>query len=54
MLELKREVQQATGIPETLTDTIIHALKGADYLGSLLKVDEAVEAAIREHERTVA
>src|SRR5215467_1354163 len=31
---------------------IIHALKGADYLGSLLKVDEAVEIAIRQHERT--
>ena len=52
VLELKREIQQATGIPETLTDTILHALKGADYLGSLLKVDEAVDAAIREHERT--
>jgi hypothetical protein len=52
VLELKREIQQATGIPETLTDTILHALKGADYLGSLLKVDEAVDAAIREYERT--
>ena len=50
--ELKREVEKATGIPEALTDMIMHALKGADYLGSLLKVDEAVEAAIREHERT--
>jgi len=52
VLELKREIQQATGIPEMLTDTILHALKGADYLGSLLKVDKAVDEAIREHERT--
>jgi hypothetical protein len=52
VLELKREVQQATGIPEALTDTIIHALKGADYLGSLLKIDKVVDVAIREHERT--
>jgi hypothetical protein len=49
---LKREVEKATGIPEALTDMVIHALKGADYLGSLLKVDEAVEAAIRQHECT--
>jgi hypothetical protein len=52
--ELRREVQKAAGIPEALTDTIIHALKGADHLGTLLKVDEAVEAAIREHERTAS
>jgi hypothetical protein len=52
VLELKHEIQQTTGIPETLTDTILHALRGADYLGSLLKVDEAVDAAIWRHERT--
>ena len=49
--ELKAEVERATGIPEALTDQIIHALKGADYLGSLLKIDEAVDEAIRAHER---
>jgi hypothetical protein len=49
--ELKYEVLKATGIPEELTGTILQALQGADYLGSLLKVDEAVEEAILEHER---
>ena len=50
--ELEREVELATGIPKQLTEKIIHALRGADYLGSLLKVDECVDEAIREHERT--
>ncbi len=50
--ELKREVETAAGIPEPLTDKIIHALKGADYLGSLLKVDDTIDDAIREHERS--
>jgi len=49
--ELKQEVELATGIPEDLTEKILHALKGADHLGSLLKVDECVDEAIREHER---
>ncbi len=50
LVELRREILTATGIPESLTDEIIHALKGADHLGSLLKVDAAVETAIQEHE----
>ena len=33
-----------------LTDMIVHALKGADHLGSLLKIDAAVDEAIRKHE----
>ncbi len=48
---LRRAVEQETGIPGKLTDTIIHALRGADHLGSLLKVDKAVEDAIDAHER---
>ena len=50
LVELRREVQRETGIPPDLTDTVVHALKGADHLGSLLKVDAAVEDAIRQHE----
>ena len=33
-----------------ITDTLVHALKGADYLGSLLKIDAAVDEAISRHE----
>ncbi len=51
LVELRREVREATGIPTSLTDELIRALAGADHLGSLLKVDAAVEAAIQAHEK---
>jgi hypothetical protein len=54
LLELQREVERETGIPAALTVTVVHALQGADHLGSLLKVDRAVEDAIAEHEKAVA
>ena len=50
LVELRRQVERETGIPAELTDTVVHALKGADHLGSLLKMDTAVEEAIRRHE----
>ena len=43
----------ATGIPEQLTDKIVEALKGADYLGSLLKVNAEVDQAINQYEREI-
>lgn len=54
LVELRHTVQQETGIPPVLTDTIVEALRGADHLGSLLKVDAAVDAAIEQHERSIA
>jgi hypothetical protein len=53
LVELRLEVERETGIPGALTDTIVHALRGADHLGSLLKVDRAVDQAIEAHEETV-
>ncbi|USQ82557.1 BREX-6 system adenine-specific DNA-methyltransferase PglX [Streptomyces phaeoluteigriseus] len=50
LVELGREVERETGIPGGLTDTLIHALRGADHLGSLLKVDAAVDEALERHE----
>jgi hypothetical protein len=50
VVQLRKEVERETGIPGLLTDTIVQALAGADYLGSLLKVDAAVDAAIAAHE----
>ena len=50
LVELRLEVERETGISGELTDTIIHALRGADHLGSLLKVDRAVDQAIEAHE----
>lgn len=39
-------VEHETGIPPALTKQIVGALAGADHLGSLLKVDAAIDAAI--------
>ncbi len=54
LVELRAEVARDTGIPGALTNTLVHALRGADHLGSLLKVDAAVDdalaAALRESE----
>jgi len=50
LIELRREVEHETGIPGALTDTLIHALRGADHLGSLLKVDAVVDDALNQHE----
>ncbi len=49
--ELRKEVTEATGISEELTNQIVKALKGADYLGTLLKVDAEVDSAIRKYEQ---
>jgi hypothetical protein len=51
LVELRREVQEATGIPEDLTNQIVQALQGADQWGSLLKIDREVESAIAEYEQ---
>lgn len=51
LVELRSSVEQEVGIPGALTDTIISALRGADHLGSLLRVDQAVEKAILDHEQ---
>jgi hypothetical protein len=50
LVELRREVERETGIPAKLTDTLIHALRGADHLGSLLKVGTVVDEALERHE----
>jgi hypothetical protein len=49
-VELCREVERETAIPGELTNTIVHAMRGADHLGSLLKVDRALEEALDRHE----
>jgi hypothetical protein len=51
LVELRREVERDTGIPEALVDTVVEALKGADHVGSLLRVDDAVEQALDAHEQ---
>jgi hypothetical protein len=45
-LALYAAVQHETGIPPELTGRIVGALAGADHLGTLLKVDAEIDAAI--------
>ncbi len=54
LVRLRREVKGETGIPEELTNQIVTALAGVDHLGSLLKVDAALDKALADHERVLA
>ncbi len=47
VVALKGDLKREVGIPEELTTKLLSALAGVDYLGSLLKVDAAVEDAIK-------
>jgi hypothetical protein len=47
---LRKDLQCEVGIPEALTQRLLTALAGVDHLGSLLKVDAAVESALRSAE----
>lgn len=49
---LRKDLKDQAGIPEALTTRLLTSLAGVDYLGSLLKVDAAVEDAIRSVELT--
>ena len=51
LLELRRDIEAETGISAEFTHQILQALQGADHLGSLLKIDQAVDATIEQQER---
>ena len=51
--ELREEVERETGIPAELTQKVVDALAGADHLGSLLKIDTAIDEAIAECEASL-
>lgn len=44
------ELHRDTGLPEPLTLGLVRALAGADHLGTLLKVEEAVKEALLAHQ----
>ncbi len=56
VVALRNDLKNEVGIPEELTNKLLSALAGVDHLGTLLKVDAAVEDAIKavelEFERT--
>nr|HPH66537.1 BREX-6 system adenine-specific DNA-methyltransferase PglX [Kofleriaceae bacterium] len=47
--ELHAAVQTETGIPPELTARIVNGLAGADHLGTLLRVDRAIDEAIESY-----
>jgi hypothetical protein len=53
LVELRSDIEAETGIAGEFTSQILQALRGADHLGSLLKIDQAVDAAIDQQERRV-
>lgn len=50
VVQLRQDLKREVGIPEELTSKLLSALAGVDYLGSLLKVDAAVDEALRSAE----
>jgi hypothetical protein len=52
LVELRRAVERETAIPGALTEKIVDALRGAVHLGSLLRIDRVVDAAIDARETT--
>ena len=50
---LKAELSRETGLPGALTTRLIDALRGADHLGSLLRVDATVEDALDAHDEAL-
>jgi hypothetical protein len=48
--QLREDLKREVGIPEALTSTLLSSLAGVDYLGSLLKIDVAVEDTIKSVE----
>jgi len=51
LVQLRSDIEAETGISGEFTSQILQALRGADHLGSLLKIDQAVDAAIEQQEQ---
>tara|TARA_R110002073_G_scaffold245043_3_gene407290 strand:- start:12793 stop:16701 length:3909 start_codon:yes stop_codon:yes gene_type:complete len=49
-ISLRETLERETGIPAQLTGRLLDALAGADHLGSLLKIDAAVDEALADCE----
>ncbi len=53
LVELRSDVEAETGISGEFTSQILQALQGADHLGSLLRIDQAMDAAIEQQARSL-
>ncbi len=47
--DLAAAIEADTGIAPALTEKLVAALQGAEHLGTLLKIDEAIAEVIRDH-----
>ncbi|MBK8256775.1 MAG: BREX-6 system adenine-specific DNA-methyltransferase PglX [Polyangiaceae bacterium] len=50
VIALRNDLKREVGLPEELTNKLLSSLAGVDHLGSLLKVDAAVDEALRAAE----
>lgn len=51
LTQLRDELEREVGLAPELTDKVLRSLAGVDHLGSLLKVDAALDETLREAER---
>ena len=49
IVELKATIHEETGLAPELTQRLLTALEGADHLGTLLRIDEAITDVLKEH-----
>ena len=49
--QLLKEIKRETGMPPEFKLKIVEALRGADHLGSLLRIDRTVDEALAQHEK---
>lgn len=54
LVKLRAEVERDIGMPGDLVDLVIHALRGADSLGSLLRIDRALDDTIARYDKAIA
>lgn len=48
-VELANKIESDTGIAPKLTQKLVSGLRGAEHLGTLLKIDSAISAVVQEH-----
>ncbi|MCU0565452.1 MAG: BREX-6 system adenine-specific DNA-methyltransferase PglX [Oculatellaceae cyanobacterium Prado106] len=51
IIDFKRALKDGIDLPEEFTDIILDAVQKADHLGSLLKIDKAVQDVLAEYRR---
>jgi hypothetical protein len=53
LVQLRQDLKREINLPEELSQKLVSALGGVSYLGSLLKVDAAIEAALLETDAAI-